>query len=77
MKQKKVLGKKFELNSINCAAAGFLKVLMVNNGLYNGNKINDLKNGILDKILVQISLYYTQIEENSYILGGMLKKRSF
>ena len=36
----------------------------------------NLKNHILDKILVQMSLYYTEIEENSNILGGMffLKK---
>ena len=72
MKQKKVVGKKLEINSINCAAAELLKVLMVNHGFYNEGKINDLKNDILDKISVQMSLvYYTQIEENSNILGGM------
>ena len=70
-KQKKVLAKKLELNSIKCAAAGFFKVLMVNNGFYNGKKINNLKNYILDKISVQMSFYYTQIEENSNIFGGM------
>ena len=26
---------------------------------------------MFDKILVQMSLYYTQIEENSNVLGGM------
>ena len=52
-------------------AAGFLKVLMVNHGFYIEKKINNLKNHILDKILVQMSLYYTEIEENSNILGGM------
>ena len=50
---------------------------MLNNGLYNGNKINDLKNGILDKILGQMRLYYTQIEENSNNLGGMFFSSSF
>ena len=74
MKQNKVLGQKFELNSINCAAAGFFKVLMVNQGFYNGKKINDLRKYIFDKISVQMSLYYTQIEENSYLLGGMFSK---
>ena len=58
-----------ELNSIKCVAAGFLKVLMVNHGFDNGKKINDLKNYILDKISVQTSLYNTQVEENSNILG--------
>ena len=62
---------KLELNSTNCTAAGFLKVVMVNHGFYNGGKINDLNNFIWDKISVQMSLYYTQIKENSNILGGM------
>ena len=44
---------------------------MVNHGFYNGKKINDLKNDIMDKISVKMSLYFTQIEENSNILGGM------
>ena len=44
---------------------------MVNHGFYDGKKINNLKNDNLDKIEVQMSLYYTQIEENSNILGGM------
>ena len=70
MKQKKVLGKKLELNSLNCAAAVFLIVLMVNHGFYNWEKIKLIKNDIFDKISVQMSLYYTQIEENSNILGG-------
>ena len=48
----------------------FLKVLMVNHGFYNRKKINDLKNNILDKISVQIRLYYTQIKEKIHILGG-------
>ena len=44
---------------------------MVNDGFYNGKKIKDLKNAFLGKILGQMSSYYTQIEENSNILGGM------
>ena len=72
MKQKKVLGNFLEPNSINYAAAKFLKVLMVNHGFHNGKNINDLKNYILDKISFQMSLYYSQIEENSNILGGMI-----
>ena len=44
---------------------------MVNYGFYNGKKINNLKNDILDKISVQRRLYYTQIELNSNILGVM------
>ena len=36
-----------------------------------GEQIKYLKNYILDKISVQMSLYYTQIEENSNILEGM------
>ena len=71
MKQKNMLGKKLELYLINCAATGVLKVLMVNHGFYTGKKINDLKNDILDKISVQMTFYYTQIEENSNFLGGM------
>ncbi len=35
MKQKKVLGEKIELNSINCMAAGIFKGLIVNQGFYN------------------------------------------
>ena len=38
---------------------------MLNHGFYSGGIINDLKHDILDKIAVQMSLYYTQI------LGGM------
>ena len=45
-------------------------VLMVNYGFYNGEKIKLIKNDIFDKISVQMSLYYTKIEENSNILGG-------
>ena len=41
---------------------------MVSHGIYNGKKINNLKNDILEKILVYIRLNYTQIEENSNIL---------
>ena len=44
---------------------------MVNHSFYNGKKIINIKNDILDKIAVKMSLYYTQIEENSSILGGM------
>ena len=44
---------------------------MLNHGFYNGTKINNLKNYISDKIAVQISLHYTQIEVNSSILEGM------
>ena len=36
-----------------------------------GKKIKYIKNFILDKIAVQMSLYFTQIEENSNILEGM------
>ena len=45
------------------------KVLMVNHGFYNGKKINELRNYILDTISVPMSLNYTQNEENSIILG--------
>ena len=34
-------------------------------------KIIDLTNDIVDKISVYMSLYYTQIEGNSNILGGI------
>ena len=61
--------KKLELNSRQCTAAGFLKVLMVNHGFYNQKKINDLKNDILHKIAVQMNLYYTQVKEINNILG--------
>ena len=45
---------------------------MVNHGSYNGKKINNLKEDILEKkISVQMRLYYTRIEENSNIMGGM------
>ena len=44
---------------------------MANHGFYNRKKIYDLKNNMFDKISVQMSLYYTQIEENRNILGGM------
>ena len=40
---------------------------MVNPGFYKGEKINDLNIYMLDKISVQMSLYYTQIVENSTI----------
>ena len=65
--KRKCQEKELELNSINCAAAELFKVLMVNHGFYNGKKVNDLKNAILGKISVQISPYYTQIEDNSNI----------
>ena len=45
---------------------------MVNQGFDNKEKIYDLKNYILDKISIQMSLYYTQIEENSNVLGGRI-----
>ena len=38
-------------------------------GFCNGKKFKIIKNAIFDKITVQISIYYTQIEENSNILG--------
>ena len=44
---------------------------------HNGKKNNDLKNDILDKVAVQMSLYYTQIGENSNILGGMFSNFKF
>ena len=44
---------------------------MGNHCFYNGEKLKDLKNAFLGKILGQMSLIYTQIEENSNILGGM------
>ena len=66
---KESVRKSFELNSIKCAAARFFKVLMVYHGFYNGKKINDIKNDILDKVVVHISLYYAQIKENSNIWG--------
>ena len=46
----------------------FFKVLIVNHCFYNGKKINNLKNIILNKISVKMSVYCTQIEENSNIL---------
>ena len=47
-----VRGKKLQLYSINCCTAVFFKVLMVNHGFCNGEKVKDLKNAILGKILV-------------------------
>ena len=44
---------------------------MGNHCFYNGENIQDLKNDFLGKIIGQMSLNYTQIEENSNILGGM------
>ena len=44
---------------------------MVNYGFCSGEKVKDLNNAIFGQILVQMSLYYTQIEDNSNILGGM------
>ena len=55
--------------SINCGAAVLITVSMVNHGFYNGNKVRNLKDAILNKILVQMSLYYTQIEENTNFWG--------
>ena len=49
---------------------------MGNHCFYNGEKIRDLKNAFLGKILGQMSLNYTQIEENSNILGGMFSNLS-
>ena len=49
-------------------AAGFFKLSMVNQGFDNREKIYNLKNYILDKISIQMSLYYTQIEENSNVV---------
>ena len=50
---------------------------MVDQDFYSGKKINNSKNDILDKISVQMSLFYTQIEENSNILGGMFSNFRF
>ena len=55
MKQKKVLGKKLELNSKILRGRQIFKG--PNHGFYNGKKINNLKNDIFDKISVQKSLY--------------------
>ena len=45
---------------------------MGNHCFYNGKKIQDLKNAFLGKILGQMSSNYTQIEENSNNLSGMI-----
>ena len=49
---------------------------MGNHCFYNGEKLKDLKNAFLGKIFGQLSLYYTQIDENSNILGGMFSNFS-
>ena len=70
MKQKKCEEKKLELNSINCAAAEFFKVLLVNQGIYNGKKSMILKMTFWTKYQSKRAYIITQIEENSNILGG-------
>ena len=47
------------------------KVSTVNHGVFNGQKVKNLTSDLLGQILVQMSLYYTQIEENSNICVGM------
>ena len=42
---------------------------MEDHGFCKGEKVNDPKNAMLGKILVQIRLQYNQIEENSNNLG--------
>ena len=44
---------------------------MGNHCFYNGEQIKDLKNAFLGKILGQMNVNSTQIEDNSNILGGM------
>ena len=44
---------------------------MGNHCFYSGEKIQGLKNAFLGKIKGKMSLNYTQIEDNSNILGGM------
>ena len=71
MKQKNLLGKKFEFNSIDCGSADVLKVLMVNHGFCYEKKVKDLENAFLGKISVQINIHFTQIEDDSKSLGCM------
>ena len=66
--KKESVRKFFELNSINCASAGFLKVSMVYHGFYNRKKNNGLKNYILEKIIFQYFFDKVKIFDNSLLL---------